>query len=343
MEGELILIQLGEERKNQLDYIGIKEEDLTLLQSKEAQFKQIVDQLVDELYDKILSQPHLKNIIDKHSNVDRLKETQRWYFLTMASGVIDQEFIEKRLYIGQVHSRIGLTSDWYLGTYALYLDIAAAHFKKVLPNDWVSVIHALTKMFNLDSQLVLEAYQISEKARVETLAQDQEKLLQGISSSVQDLVAMMVELSSSSQSVAEMANSTVESQDKANQLLESLNHEIQDIHMMGEMMQEISDQTHLLGLNAAIEAARAGDEGRGFEVVANEVRKLAARSKDSLDQVQEKLSSIRDFLQQVEKESEQTSLYAKNQSTSSQELASFVQMIERITSELEQLKTEETA
>lgn len=332
------MIQLNEQRRLQLQYTGITEKDLRLLQSKENEFRQIVNQLVDELYDQVYNQPHLKEIIDKYSTLERLKETQRWYFLSMTSGKIDEEFIQKRLYIGQVHSRIGLTSEWYLGTYALYLDIACTLLKKVLPDDWLEVVHALTKMFNLDSQLILESYQNAERDKAETLAQEQEKMLQGISSSVQDLVAMMVELSSSSQSVAEMASNTVESQDKANQLLESLNKEIQDIGMMGEMMQEISDQTHLLGLNAAIEAARAGDEGRGFEVVANEVRKLASRSKDSLNQVEAKLSSIKASLSQVEKESHQTSFYAKNQSTSSQELSSFVQMIERITMELEQLK-----
>ena len=92
--------------------------------------------------------------------------------------------------------------------------------------------------------------------------------------------------------VVNQLNTLISMVNESNHLTEELNQKVENVNAIIKLIDDIADQTNLLALNAAIEAARAGEMGKGFTVVAEEVRKLAEKTQKSTDEVRAVLGQL---------------------------------------------------
>lgn len=116
--------------------------------------------------------------------------------------------------------------------------------------------------------------------------------MQSVAASAEELTSSIEEINRQVVQSADLANQAVDKSQAMNDTISGLNSVTSRIGDIIKLIQGIADQTNLLALNATIEAARAGEAGRGFAIVAQEVKTLAGQTAQATEQIVEQISEL---------------------------------------------------
>jgi methyl-accepting chemotaxis protein len=233
--------------------------------------------------------------------------------LCMMSALIVRSVVTPLHHLRTTMEEVGATNDFSLRALALGRDEvaeAATAFNLLLER----IQGALREVMESASKIDLAATQTGTMAqRVATSANQQNEAASMIASAIEHMSAAIGQISSSAQDVrtraqnaasaavsgveaisraSEESNLVVHQVSKASDTISALGVESERISTIMAVITAVAQQTNLLALNAAIEAARAGEQGRGFAVVADEVRQLAERTRSSAEEIREMVASM---------------------------------------------------
>lgn len=158
------------ELKTRLAFLSFGEEDgRNLVEIREVIAAQI-DEIIHEFYKHLLQFEELRGILSDSTLLQRLKESQRRYMLSLGQSADEMAYTEGRLRIGFTHERVGLKQKWYVGAYNKLFELIVRRLTDRYPEDahrLSSLVLTLNRILTLDEIFVVETYYQATMQRLE--------------------------------------------------------------------------------------------------------------------------------------------------------------------------------
>ena len=262
--------------------------------------------IADKIVDFIFQETELNAVICNHEGIIvAAKDVSRVGKLHSGSQQVLSERIEHRIVSADDEQRSG-------GTVKM-----GVHLPIVYKNEWVGsfgiggdpiyskpIAKIATGLFRWELQAA------ANKAMLHDQAQQVNDSITTIAGTIEELNASQEDLAATMQNVANLSDRVAVNVNNTDTVISTI--------------RQIASQTNLLGLNAAIEAARVGEQGRGFAVVAEEVRKLSDQSHHSAKDIQATLQELKTSMEMVIGHTQQTAGISKEQATATESITERV-------------------
>lgn len=296
--------------------VGLSAADASCLQSLKPLMAGNQGDVINAFYGRILAFPRFKEMIEKTCEreqldigqlVSHINNVQFQHWQRFFSGTPDKAFKDFAQKIGTAHEKCLLSSDLYVASSAVILEkfiglALGQHLGETTQaKEIMDALSAIVRMFFLDISYAISAY--DNAAARTTLRQVSESLLNtfevDVARGLGSMASAAEELNGTIKSIVDLnlgnmqrCRDTVSSIETLTKNLADLAETTQQIENFVKVITDVSRKTKLLALNAAIEAARSGEYGRGFSVVANEVKALANEAENAAKDVKRQASDI---------------------------------------------------
>lgn len=270
--------------------------------------------IFDEFYTEVAATGNLSRLVD--GRVEALKAAQMAHWDRLFMKPLDQDYLTAVAAVGRAHARIGLSPQWYMSAYGFLLSrltALAVEKNRFRRKTAARTSAAVISLVMFDMAQALKVYQDIEdekrEARQQSIVRIAKKVAEKVDTTneiVHHLSAATTELESSVQEITEQASRSSahiadagEEARRVQVLMAELEQSAQAINSVVGLISSVAEQTNLLALNATIEASHAGSAGKGFSVVANEVKALAIETGRSSKDISRKITDIQERVNQA--------------------------------------------
>ena len=257
--GKTDISEIAERAKERLNFLGINQETLNRVREAADILSPFKEKMIEQFYGRIQSVEHLHKTIVQHSTVDRLKKSMEKYVDQFLSADVNHDYINTRIIVGQVHSRINLTAEHFISAHHLLIQIMTSVLMDKLhhnPDRMMKTILAVQKLAAYDQQLIVEVYMeetfrtflfgmsdmLNELTGIDTTKQ----LISSMEKQIEEtysVTAATEEMSSSIQEVANYAAKVAEGTDEAVRSAEErkrvVDEALRDIKKVGYVYEEV--------------------------------------------------------------------------------------------------------